>query len=222
MKTVNITVAGAVLADSRHKIPQLAQMTLDKFAGNRFKELKYVTKGFKYSFPFYEKLHRKRAFTKVFIVLEKALKRYIPYIETAKVKYIDIPRESADQINIRLGPYKQADLTEEQFKKQRVLHRYIRYIQFLSSKYQLPLSIRANPVPHTEPNGKGWTRTGGYAEAEDMRANTYEILMVSIAFNSALSETGYLLLLYAPQIFKVLETSHRLAHYADSTFRPNR
>jgi hypothetical protein len=69
--TVPITRSGAAILKANHEIPQLARIALDKYANTRVKELKLVTKAFRYTFPFYDGQNRKRAFNKVFSITEK-------------------------------------------------------------------------------------------------------------------------------------------------------
>jgi hypothetical protein len=214
MKTVNITVAGALIQSAKHRIPELARATLDRFANTRFKDLKLVTKAFRYQFPFYESTHRRRAFTKFFSVLEKTLLRTLPYLNTSKVKFINIEKESAESIYIRLGP-----MDSERDKA--VLSRYIQRLQTKIARSSLPLHLQINTANYTVPKKSTNPYDNGYSSREEQNKNTYKILEIRVRFMHNVGEGGYLLLLYAPQILKILETLHRKAHYADTTYKPH-
>lgn len=212
MKTVNITVPGAIIESARTRIPELAKVTLDKFANNKFKEMKLVTKAFRYQFPFYDSLHRKRAFAKFFVILEKALEQNIPYIKTAKVDFLTVERESTDNIIIRIGPANDTKLTM-------ILQKYVTKLITKTVANSLPLHIYFNKVSYVKPKRGSNGYVEGYATREEQAENTFDIHEIKVKFMTNVGEGGYLMLLYAEYFLKVLETLHRKAHYADSTHR---
>lgn len=215
MKTINITQAGAMIQDSKYRIPEMAKAALDNFANNRFKELKYVTKAFKYQFPFYESIQKKRSFNKIFQILDKNLVRMIPYIETSKVKFLSTERDSSENIYVRLGPLTGHSAAID--RTQRVLRRYIARLSRLALIKGLPITVSGTPVTHTRPLNSH--RYAGYATEDERAANTFNVYEMRITFRPSSGDNGYLLLFYAPEILKSLETLHRFAHYAESTFR---
>lgn len=216
MKTVPITLAGALIQDSRYRIPEIAKASLDKFANNRFKELKFVTKAFKYQFPFYESVQKKRSFNKIFQILNQVLEKRVPYLETAKVKFLSIDRDSSDSVWVRLGP---VSGRPEDAKKKKTLERYVNRLNRIIVRQGLPLSLAAHLVNFTKPTRHRYA----YYDTEEERAtNTFQVMEIRVVFRNGVGENGYLLLFFAPEILKALETLHRHAHYADSTFRTSR
>lgn len=217
MKTIPITQAGAMILDSKFRIPEMAKASLDKFANNRFIELKYVTRAFKYQFPFYETLQKKRSYNKIFQILDKNLSRLIPYVDTAKVKFLSTERDSSEIIYVRLGPIANIPVYA---KKQAALKRYLARLGKLALLNGLPITLGCHCSSYVKPIRSH--RYAYYSNEGERNTNTYHIFEIRITFRNGVGENGYLLLHYAPQIFKVLETLHRSAHYADSTFRAPR
>lgn len=216
MKQVPITQAGAMILDSKYRIPEMAKASLDKFANNRFKELKYVTKAFKYQFPFYESMQKKRSFNKIFQVMDNALERMIPYLSTAKVKFLSTDRDSSDSVWVRLGPI---TATAADTKKRKSLERYLNRLNRMMVRQGIPLNLAYHLINYTKPTRHRYA----YYESETERLNnTYQVFEIRVVFRAGIGENGYLLLFFAPQILKVLETLHRHAHYADSTFSTHR
>jgi hypothetical protein len=211
LKTVNITPAGAMIDQARHSIPDYARVTLDRYANNRVKELKLVTKAFKYSFPFYGQIHTNRSFGKLFEIIQKVIKARIPYVESAKVPFMELTTRSHGIYSFKLyvGPYR--DRTEA-----RPIIRYIRYLHNMAGIYSVPVVLGVNVLSHVViPEGmQAYTMA-----ADEIRANTYEVAVVTAELISSRAENGYLLLYYVEQIIKCIETLHRRAHYVESTHR---
>jgi hypothetical protein len=217
MKTIPITQAGAMILDSKYRIPELAKASLDKFANTRFKDLKYVTRAFKYQFPFYESLQKKRSFNKIFQILDKTLSRLVPYVDNAKVKFLSTERDSSEYIYIRIGPMSNH---ASHMPKQRALRKYCARLARLIVTHGLPIGLTYGVTNYVRPLNSH--RYAYYESDADKNANTFEIYEIRMNFRNGAGENGYLLLLYAPEILKVLETLHRFAHYADSTYRTPR
>lgn len=214
MKTVNITPAGAMIDQARYKIPELARVTLDKYSNKKLKDLKFVTKAFKYTFPFYNSAHQRKAFSKLIEILEKIINIRIPYLEKSKVPFVECSTFGAglSRLWIRIGPYATAAQAES-------IMRYLRYVIYIARKNGLPILQSPRLTNHIAiPEGQniyGMT-------VEDKNANTYNVLDIQIDLFNAEAENGYLLLHNVEHLLKVLETLHRKAHYAESTFRTAR
>jgi hypothetical protein len=103
--TRNLSKQGAIVIEGRHRIPELAQITLDKWALKRVQDLRIVTKAHKYTFPFHDRYHQKRAYRKVFEIIKKQLERQIPYIASAVVEFMDLGSTVSEIITFRIGPY---------------------------------------------------------------------------------------------------------------------
>jgi hypothetical protein len=208
-----ISYDGAILLKAKTEVPNLAKIALDKFANNKVKELKLVTKAFRYTFPFYDPINNKKAFNKVFNIIDKTLQRKIPYLSMAKVKFIDILNPSSNTIIVRIGPF-DADTT---VKKREALERYMRYIIYLLRKHNLPILPSNREIVYLEPNRA--SRVGHWLTEEERNAHTFNVKEIHIKPAVISMDRGYFLLKYYDQIEKVFVTLHRLAHYAESTVR---
>jgi hypothetical protein len=212
MQTLKITRAGAIIEDARFTIPEQAKTSLDRYANERLKDLKLVTRAFKFTFPFYQQSHQKRSFRKLFDLLSKTIERVIPYTATAKIPYINTGLPSSDSIFIRLGPY-------DTVQSGASIVRYLRYVGYLVRKHGLPIMLNGTFHPYVKPRDEAARYGSYYANDAERIANTYNVYEIKIRLNNIEGEHGYLLLYYVKNILKVLETLHRKAHYAESTYR---
>jgi hypothetical protein len=208
IQEVNITPIGSRIVDSRTSIPELAKVSLDRYSNNRLKQLKLVTKAFKYNFPFYDGYSHKKAFVKFFSILKSHIERAIPYLEEAKVVFLDFYN---DTIFIRLGPRDTND--DELFH---LVNRYARYITYIARRHSAPILLSVRQALHINQRLVDG-RARPYNTMEEERANMFNVVELRCTLNMGESSNGYLLLYYVEQILKVLETLHRKAHYADST-----
>lgn len=215
VQTVNITPSGAIIENAKHRIPELAKASLDKYSNSRVKELKLVTKAFKTKFPFYHPQQQKRSYNKIFEIIRKALERNIPYVADTTIPFMEIPITSngGGTINMRIGPFTTVDDAKVEI-------RYVRYLGYLIRRYALPLTLSGRVIRYLKPPTGSTGRYGtAYTNKEEEYKNTYEVMEIKISLNAATAEHGYLILFYLEQIIKVVETLHRKAHYAPTTFR---
>jgi hypothetical protein len=195
--TRKLSRQGAIVLEGRHRIPQLAQATLDKWALKRIHDLKIVTKAHKYTFPFYDRYQQKRAFRKVFDILKKQLERQIPYITDVHTPFMDIGGTVSETIIFRVGPFRAATEINS-------LQKYITRINRLVVREQLPFSITGR-----------YTTT--FIEDKDTEntptSRNVNILEIKLSLDRLLIKNGYLLLHYLPEITRAIETLHRKALY---------
>lgn len=189
--TRNLSKQGAIVIEGRHRIPELAQITLDKWALKRVQDLKIVTKAHKYTFPFHNKYHQKRAYRKVFEIIKKQLERQVPYLTTAIVEFMDLGNTVSEVITFKVGPYTTADQAA-------ALLRYIRVLNRLLRRESLPMTISPRITVCMTEDG----------------SRTISILEIKALLNRITITDGYLLLYYLPNIIKAIETLHRRAVYA--------
>jgi hypothetical protein len=204
IQQVQVSPIGARLIDSRTTIPELARVSLDRYSNNRFKQLKLVTKAFKYNFPFYEGIFQRKAFQKIFGIIESFLLRMIPYLGHSKVKFIDY---IADVLTLRVGPNDNSELTF-------LMVRYCRYITHIARKYSVPVYITTRDATYIVPKIVDG-RVEPYRTLEEERLNRYNVVELRCSLNTGEGYNGYFLLYYAEEVIKVLETLHRKAHYAE-------
>lgn len=208
LKQTNITRAGALIDQTRWRVSEIAQATLDLYANSRVKKLKLATKAYKYYFPFYLTNHQRKSYEKICELLIKNINSRIPYINAAKVPFLSIEgRVGARSLLIRMGPYTGAAEAKSIF-------RYVRYLAHLVIKNRIPLGLDAYLLQHIViPEGQTvYTMT-----QEQRAAATYPIVELRVDLRLANVAEGYYLLHHIEELMKAVETLHRKAHYAEST-----
>jgi hypothetical protein len=188
--TRNLSKQGAIVIEGRHRIPELAKITLDRWALKRVHDLKIVTKAHKYTFPFHDRYHQKRAYRKVFEIVKKQLERQIPYISTAIVEFLDIGNTVSETITLRIGPY--ADLPQAM-----PISRYLRRLNRYLRQAGIPITLNERVYVCLTTDGQG----------------TVSALEIRATLNRVAVTEGYLILFHLPQVIKAIETLHRKAIY---------
>jgi hypothetical protein len=188
--THKLSKQGAIVTEGRHRIPQFAKVTLDNWALQRVRDLKLVTKAHKYTFPFHDRYHHKRAYRKVFEVFKKQFDRQIPYAVNCIVPFMDIGSATSENIIFRIGPY-DSDAAAKSILK------YLSRLNRLIRRESIPFSITARRTDHSTPDHNRYVN----------------VLEIKVTMNRVTISDGYLILFFAPQIIKAIETLHRKAVY---------